>query len=376
MLPAYQELPPLGVGEAIALCNSLLQDLTLTIEGEVANYSVSRGKFVFFDLKDVGGESRLGCFMMIHQQTVPVEDGMRILIQGKPGLYAKSGQFRISVTKIQPRGEGSLKRAFEMLKAKLEVEGLFSPSRKRTLPRFPETIGIISSSEAAGYGDFMRIATERSCGIRFILAHVAVQGVAAEQEICAGFDYLNGHHAPDTIVLIRGGGSMEDLHAFNSEVVARAIVRSKAPVVVGVGHERDVTIADFCADVRAATPSNAAQLAVPDKVEVQKELVATLIQSSHGLHRRIQAMKHTLITTLKGMHVQIQHVIFDARATVQSYSATIEALAPVAVLKRGYSITRKADDSVVTTSKQLAPGERVTTYYAEGHSISEVTSIS
>src|SRR5690606_8551447 len=146
-------IPTISVSQAITLCNGLLQDVTFRIEGEVANYSLSRGKFVFFDLKDEQAESRLSCFMMAYQLSMPLEDGMRVIIEGRPGLYPKNGGFRISVRRVMLQGEGNLKRAFELLKKRLETEGLFAPERKRTLPRFPEKVGIISSRDAAGFRD-------------------------------------------------------------------------------------------------------------------------------------------------------------------------------------------------------------------------------
>jgi exodeoxyribonuclease VII large subunit len=368
----YEDVPVLGVKETITLCNSLFEELSLQVEGEVANYSVNRGKFVFFDLKDVQGDARLGCFMMAYQQNMPVEDGMRIVVHATAGLYVKSGQFRLSVQRIELKGEGTLKRSFELLKAKLEAEGLFSPDRKRLIPAYPTTIGVISSEEAAGFGDFMRIAKQRSCGLRFVLAHVAVQGVQAESEICQAFEYLNGYKNPDVIVLIRGGGSMEDLHAFNSEAVARAIVRSKAPVVVGVGHERDVTIADFCADLRAATPSNAAQLAVPDRNEIAQMLKARAVERKHRITSLLNSYRHGVMQSIQGMNHEVHYGLQAIRARVQASLGTIEALAPERVLARGYSITCTLDGKPITSVKGLAVGSDITTRLADGSFTSRI----
>jgi len=374
MIPsAYDDIPVLGVGETIALCNSLLNPLKLSVEGEVANYGLNKGKFVFFDLKDVGGESRLSCFQMIHQQNTPIEDGMRIVVKAEAGLYAKSGQFRLSVYHIELLGEGALKRSFELLKAKLASEGLFDVARKRPLPAYPKTVGIISSKEAAGYGDFIRIAQERSAGLHLITANVAVQGVSAEREIIAAFDYLNSYHQPDVIVLIRGGGSMEDLHAFNSEGVARAITRSKSPVVVGVGHERDVTIADFCADVRAATPSNAAQIVIPDKKIVMQEVQASLQRQHSSLKNMILTKQHRVAQIVQSLSFLTSSRIQSYQVKVQGFLTTIEALAPSQVLARGYTITTHADGKRIHHAKELREDEIIHTHFTDSTITSRIT---
>ena len=373
MATAYDEVPVLGVKETITLCNSLFSELSLHVEGEVANYSVNRGKFVFFDLKDLTEDSRLGCFMMQFQQGIPLEDGMRIVVDGKAGLYLKSGQFRLTVQNIQLRGEGTHKRSFELLKAKLEAEGLFSPNRKRTLPPFPTRIGVVSSDEAAGYGDFMRIANQRSGGLCFTLANVAVQGAQAEKEIIQAFEYLNGFHNLDVIVLIRGGGSMEDLHAFNNEHVARAIVRSKAPVVVGVGHEKDITIADFCADVRAATPTNAAQIVVADKQEFGRLLFHQARERHHSISVRLNDTRVAATHVLERMSSESKYRLQNIRNEVNSALSTIESLSPMRVLERGYSLTKDSKGKLLSSTKHLTEGALVHTQLADGTFQSTVT---
>jgi exodeoxyribonuclease VII large subunit len=360
---AYQQTTDVtvSVAQAIRLCNTVLSELPLSIEGEVANYTVSRGTFVFFDIKDETEEARLNCFMMLHNQTIPLEDGMRVVITGKPSIHSKSGKFSITAQRIEAKGEGSLKRAFELLKEKLFQEGLFATERKRLLPRFPQQIGIISSADAAGYGDFIRIAKSRLPGTQFTFINVAVQGKDAESEICFAFDYLNSHYTLDAIVLVRGGGSMEDLHAFNSEPVARAIVRSKVPVLVGVGHERDITIADFCADVRAATPSNAAQLLLPTLEEV-RDLVIQLTQDGRRLvEQAITLQKEQVLHQIERMQSQLTFQLVHTRQRVEALRSTIDAVSPQQTLQRGYSITWKKDGTVVRSAKDVQKGDEVKT---------------
>lgn len=409
-------LPVLTVSAALESFNELLKPLEVRIEGEIAGFSISRDRFVFFDLKDEAVEARVGCFMMKHQLAVPLEDGMKVVIHGRPGIFTKSGRFTITVSQAQPTGEGALKRAFELLKAKLEAEGLFAPARKRTLPAFPQTIGIVSSKTAAGLGDFMRIARERCPGVHYVLADAAVQGMEAERELIAGLDYLNSYSNPDVIVMIRGGGSLEDLHAFNSEAVARAIVRSKAPVVVGVGHERDVTIADYCADLRAPTPSAAAQLVVPDREEVLRQVGVQCERSGARLQREFAALRHRVRVLLLENDARIRHDLIHSRnrldlavsrsaGAVASYMdrlryrvrlalqrssqrietqlhevrqrggtllARIEAFNPQQVLERGYGIVR-AEGAIVRSTEQIPPGSRIHLTVRHGTAYASVT---
>src|SRR3989344_3282465 len=216
------------VSEFIDHINALVATDVHAVEGEISGFNLSQGRWVFFDLKDEKVESKVGCFMMAFKLKTPLEDGMKVRVIGTPKVHEKSGQFRITVEQVELVGEGALKRAFELLKKKLAGEGLFADERKRPIPRFPERIGVIASRESAAFGDFKYFQTAKP--------------------------------RPDVLVLMRGAGSLEDLQAFNSEEVAYAIFGSKIPVVVGVGHERDESIADYVADLRASTPSNAAEL--------------------------------------------------------------------------------------------------------------------
>jgi len=357
---------PITVSQAITLCNTPFQGLTLQIEGEVSGFGISRGTFVFFELKDEEQDARLKCFLMAHNLKIPLEDGMRIVVTGRPGIHSKTGQFTITVEHIVPKGEGSMRRAFELLKKKLEGECLFAEERKRALPRFPQYVGVISSADAAGYGDFMRIVESRLKGVHYVFAHVAVQGKDAEEEISYAFDYLNSQYQLDAIALIRGGGSIEDLHAFNSETVARAIVRSKAPVIVGVGHERDVTIADFCADVRASTPSNAAQLLLPTPEEVAALVEMRIQEGQRTVSGRIAILREQTLARLQSMQQLTTFAIRTKQQKVETLIRTITALSPQETLRRGYSITCKADGSLLRTTAEAKAGEALTTRLLDG----------
>src|SRR3989338_9142975 len=220
----------------------------LLIEGEVSDFRVTQQKWVSFDLKDEEAEAVLKCFMTVWQMGVPIENGMRVRVNGFPKVYERFGTLKLNVQRVEPVGEGALKRAYELLKKKLEEEGVFDLSRKRGLPRFPERVGLITSRDAAAFGDFLRIMNNRWGGVEIDFVPVHVQGRQAVPEILQAFLFFNGlpeSERPEVLVLTRGGGGLEDLHAFNDEQVVREVFLSKIPVVVGVGHERDESLCDF-----------------------------------------------------------------------------------------------------------------------------------
>lgn len=334
------ENTPISVSDAIALINQTLDYAfpTLVIEGEVSSFKVNQGKFVFFDIKDDSGT--LGCFMMVFQLRMPLEDGMKVRVVASPKITAW-GKFSLTVRDVAPVGEGSLKRAFDLLKAKLDKEGLFSPERKRALPVMPERIAVISSTQAAGYADFVRILNERWGGVHVDVAHVQVQGSVAADQIVRALKYFNELETPpEVVVIIRGGGSADDLSSFNDEYLVRAIAGSRVPTLVGVGHETDESLADMVADVRAATPSHAAQIVVPDK--------ADLIRSAKQDVLRIANATESIIGDLSG---QVRRHIDDAMRLAESrlsdtlsnlseQKAILSAYNPGAVLERGYALVR------------------------------------
>src|SRR3989344_5195589 len=254
----------ISVAQYLDLVNDRLREVPsdVGVEGEVSDLRVSHGKWVGFDLKDAQGGGVLKCFMTVWQLSVPLEDGMRVRVTGGAKVSDRFGKFQLDVRTVELVGEGALKRAYLALKRKMQDEGLFDGARKRPIPRFPERIGLITSREAAAYGDFLRVLGNRWGGVEVDFVPVHVQGGNAVPDILAAFEHF--HHLgeserPDVLVLTRGGGGLEDLHAFNDESVARAVFSSRVPVVVGVGHERDESLCDFVADVRASTPSNAAE---------------------------------------------------------------------------------------------------------------------
>lgn len=349
---------PFSVSEAIAYVNQTLEYAypSITIEGEVSGFKLNQNKFVFFDIKDESGI--LNCFMMAFALRVPVEDGMKVRITARPKVTDK-GRFSLTVRDIKPVGEGSLKRSFDLLKAKLDKEGLFAPERKRTLPYLPKRVGIISSTSAAGYADFVKIVSQRWGDIELVVAHTQVQGVDAPQQIIRALAHFNEMAEPvEAIAIIRGGGSADDLSAFNDEPLVRAIAASRIPTIVGVGHEVDVSLADLASDVRAATPSNAAQLLVPDKQEIVRQL-HSIVRSMTGRISLLydeQTRVHAELREQLG--VKVTTVFERTRDRYSQLAAILSQLDPRNALQRGYALVFDAEHKPIG-SRAIKPGQTI-----------------
>ncbi len=353
--------PVLTVSQLISVINQTLEYAypSVIVEGEVASFKVSKDKYVFFDIKD--DEGALGCFMMIYQLRIPLEDGMRVKLIAQPRLTAW-GKFSLTVREVMPVGEGSIKRAFEILKTKLEADGLFDPERKRLLPRIPQTIGLIASAESAGYADFIKITNHRWSGLDIQVANVQVQGVGASSQIIAAIDYFNQQaDLPEVLVIVRGGGSAEDLAVFNEEPLVRAVAASRIPTLVGVGHEVDTSLCDLAADVRAATPSNAAQILVPDKTELLRDIGH---KENHLLQRidaRLQDIRRVVADAATDMLGQLERVASEYRQNLKHAELVLKQLDPKVVLKRGYALVRDSSGYLVKgLASNIKPGDELT----------------
>lgn len=329
-----------SVGDFIDLINQTLDYAypVVDIEGEVASFKVNQGKYVFFDLKD--GDATVNCFMSVYQLRQPIEDGMRIVVTAAPKV-TRWGRFSVTVQQIRLVGEGSIKKSFELLKAKLEKEGLFAAERKRLLPVMPHRIAVISSTQAAGYADFIKILNERWGGLTVDVAHVQVQGAGAADAIMKALSYVNEAEEPyEVAVIIRGGGSADDLATFNDEPLVRAVAASRTPVLVGIGHETDQHLVDLVADVAAATPSNAAQLVVPDRAAIIAGLRRDMKDAALSCERRLDEMmrepREALARSLKSIAGQLD----DRQALVAQLVRVLSHSDPAAVLRRGYAIVR------------------------------------
>jgi exodeoxyribonuclease VII large subunit len=369
------ELPTFKVSELIAVINQTLEYAypSVMVEGEVASFKVSKGKYVFFDLKDDDGV--INCFLMVYQLRHPLEDGMKVRLLAQPRLTSW-GKFSLTVREVLPMGEGSIKRSFDLLKAKLDKEGLFDPLRKRALPPVPHHIGLIASVESAGYADFLKILDNRWGGVQVEVADVQVQGVGAAEQIIRAIDHFNQQaDVPQVLVIVRGGGSAEDLAVFNDEGLVRAIAASRVPTLVGVGHEVDTSLADLAADMRAATPSNAAQLLVPDR----KALIAELTQREHRLferiERRLEVMRHLVNDAPQMMVARFDAAVVEHKRRLHHAIRELKHLDPKVVLRRGYALVRHEDKLVKGAAKGIKIGDGLTITLARAILKAEVTHV-
>ncbi len=355
----------LTVSQASDVINETLHAAVpaLLIEGEVSGFNINRGKFVFFDVKD--DESSLSCFMMAFALKFPLEDGMKVRLLVEPTLTSK-GRFSLTVRELQPIGEGSLKKAFDVLKKKLEAEGLFDDSRKRTLPVFPTHIAVVSSRGAAGWADFSKIIDARWGGLHIELADVGVQGLNAPAEIVSAIQWLNQQAEPaNVLVVIRGGGSADDLAAFNHEEVVRAVAGSRIPTVVGIGHEVDTSLAELVADVRASTPSNAAQLVVPDRVDYLSKVQKNSYYLEESLARFITRQTEDLGSYNTLLHERAERYFSRTHERIVGLIRVIDQLSPHAALKRGYGLIR-SKQGIVSRISDVTIGEKISIELRDG----------
>lgn len=332
--------PTFSVSQFLASVNHTLEYAfsTVAIEGEVANFKVNQSKYVFFDLKDESGT--VSCFMTVWQMRSPIEDGMKLVATVNPKV-TPWGKFSLTIQSYRPSGAGSLKKSFELLKEKLDKEGLFSLERKRELPTMPGKIAVISSTQSAGYADFIKILNERWGGLEIEVAHTQVQGDSAADQIIRAMRYFNTEdHLAEVLVLIRGGGSADDLSSFNDEQLVREIAGSRVPVLVGVGHETDITLADLVADKRASTPSNAAQILVPDRRDLVASLRQTVRSMAVNTEQAIDRSRRDIYDSMYRALSKTELAIDNLLEINQGNQARLRAYDPMSVMRRGYSIIR------------------------------------
>lgn len=349
----------LQVSDLLTLANQTLEYAypSVTVEGEVASFKVSKGKYVFFDLKD--SESLVNCFMMVYGLKHQLEDGMHVQIVAQPRLTSW-GKFSLTVREIRPIGEGSIKRALQLLRQKLQKEGLFDESRKRPLPYLPQSIGLVASTESAGYADFIKILNQRWSGTHVMVKDVQVQGDIAAGQIIDALNYFNQKsEPPEVLVVIRGGGSAEDLSAFNEESLVHCIALSRVPTVVGVGHEIDVTLADLAADVRASTPSNAAQILFPDKAQFISEINYKQHYLLTCVQGKIDNLKLSAEHASERMIKSMQLCLDNYYQRVFRSELLLKQLNPEVVLRRGYSIARSESSKIIKEPEDVGVGDKI-----------------
>lgn len=362
----------------------------VAVRGEISNYKLYPSGHHYFTLKDESSALRCVLFKgnALRLRFRP-ENGMKIIAIGKISVYPRDGAYQLYCTALTMDGVGDLHAAFEQLKQKLAAQGLFDPAHKKPLPRYPGTIGIITSSAGAAVHDMLRILKKRYplCQVR--LLPVRVQGAEAPGEIAAAIAYANHYHLADLLIVGRGGGSIEDLWAFNDEKVAYAVYRSEIPVISAVGHEPDVTISDYVADLRAATPSNAAELAVPDQDALRQNLDTMSNAMASNLSRQVKAasqnlqvlsaskalrsptgyleLKRQSASFLKNRLIAAQNQnIAAAKHRYISQTSKLEAMSPLKVLTRGYSMAQTERGEVVRSVNQVALGERIRISLSDG----------
>lgn len=310
----------------------------ITISGEVANFKINQNKFVFFDIKD--SNSTVNCFMMLFAMKMPIQDGMQIIAKVEPKI-TDWGKFSLTVKEIKPVGEGNIKKSIDIIKDKLAKEGIFDQSRKRIIPRSSNNIAVISSTEAAGYADFIKIINERWGGIKIRVAHTQVQGESASKQIINAVNYFNQvQDLPDLIVIIRGGGSANDLMAFNDELLARTIAGSRVPVITGIGHEIDCTLSDLAADFAGSTPSNVAQIITRDRQDEIIYLNNYINNFSKKIVHILDEKKNEINITINNIHSYIMHNIDNELHNLNSKIRLLDNLNPQKVLSQGYALVR------------------------------------
>ncbi len=349
----------LSVSDFVVLTNQTLEYAypTVSVEGEVAGFKVNQGKYVFFDLKDEG--ATIGCFMTVWQLRTPIEDGMKVVVTASPKL-TQWGKFSLTVRAVRPSGEGALKKSFELLKSKLQQEGLFAPERKRPLPAIPQHIAVVSSTQAAGYADFVKILNDRWGGMTVEVAHVQVQGVGAAEQIVRALTYFNERETlPEVLVIIRGGGSADDLSVFNDEPLVRAVAGSRIPVLTGIGHEIDESLVDLAADMRAATPSNAAQLLVPDRYDYVYRIRHQMDQMHDVFLRQTEDIVSFTTRSMQAIDEKVVQRYTGVTQQLYGLQQTLVQLDPELPLKRGYALVR--GDLVVGGALEIETREAIIT---------------
>lgn len=391
------------------------------VQGEISNYKQHTSGHHYMTLKDADGAISAVLFRAdAARLRFRLMNGMKVIARGRVSSFPKTGQVQLYLADLMPDGTGALHLAFEQLKAKLYAEGLFDQSHKQEIPRMPHTIALVTSPTGAAVRDMIRILGRRYPLAKVQLWPVLVQGENAAADIAKTIARVNAHGQADVMIVGRGGGSLEDLWAFNEEIVARAIYNSKIPVISAVGHEPDVTIADFVADLRAPTPSGAAELAVPDRGELsilidreQERLMTALENRLNGLANRLQAQENRLARCTPAQYVaerrrrteeliermrlaqrrkidslktsfsyhgkklrDMPDILLERRrGKLQSLSGQLDALSPLRVLARGFSVVTDAQNKIITDSADLQTGDAVTLRFAQGTAKAQITSV-
>ncbi|WP_085833322.1 exodeoxyribonuclease VII large subunit [Clostridium merdae] len=336
------------------------------LSGEISNFTNHyKSGHMYFSLKDSQCVVRAVMFStQARRLRFLPQDGMKVIVRGRVTVYEQTGQYQVNVEDMQPDGLGALNLAYEQLKTRLAAEGLFDASRKKALPLYPKAIGVVTSPTGAAVQDIMQILGRRFPMAEVVLCPVLVQGAGAAEQIAAAVERFNRLQCADVLIVGRGGGSIEDLWAFNEEIVARAVVNSKIPIISAVGHETDFTICDFVADLRAPTPSAAAELAVPDV----RELTAYVSGSTWRMKKSLGLEMHRMQIDrmVDRMNGKMKQSVNTARLQLAEQTAALHAFSPLRVLARGYTVALDEKGESIRTVKQVQPGEPVSLIVQDG----------
>lgn len=368
------DAPVMGVSDFVASLNQTFELAYPYIEvrGELSNFRISKNKWVYFDLIDE--EAQLKCFATVYSLPGPLEDGMVVQTGGVPRLHPRYN-FSFQVQSIMQVGEGALKRSAELLAAKLEAEGLFNAERKRALPYPPRRAALLTAADSAAYADFVKVASARWPFLEIVHHPVLVQGAEAPSEIAAALRTANeSADACDVIVLVRGGGSAEDLAAWNDERVVRAIAASRIPTLAAIGHETDISLAELAADVRASTPSNAAELLVPDVRSEGRHLAGLSDRLDEALAARRAGVQQVLASYSQQLDLALAAVYGAVSVRVEHAGSLLAALDPSRLLAQGYAVVRSGGH-VVTRAAQLTRGQAVEVQFTDGAAESRVNRV-
>ena len=399
---AAPERPILGVGQLLAGLAGLFEHHVgrILVMGEISNLHQASSGHAYFTLKDADGQIRAVLFRGNGGRLrFDLEEGLEVVVEAEVSIYAARGDLQLIVRGVEPRGVGALQLAFEQLRRRLEAEGLFDPALKRPIPAHPRRIGLVTSPSGAAIRDVLEVTGQRFPGIPILISPCLVQGEAAPNEIAAAIEQLAHFEDVDVVLLVRGGGSIEDLWAFNSEIVARAVRASRAPVVSGVGHETDFTIADLVADTRAATPSAAAMLVTPDRAALAQAverdrrrllgLVAGRVERArarlaHGAEAlsarspraQIERARTREARARAAAELAITRRLERGRRRFIESATRLDALSPLAVLARGFALVRRAEDGrIVRSPRDLRPSDRLEIRLSEGSLVARVESV-
>ena len=389
-----------SVSTLVQLLQELVEDnfVEVLVQGELSNVSQAGSGHYYFTLKDKNSQIKCAMFRS-HARALRFKpsDGLAVICRGRVSIYTQRGDLQLLVEGIEPEGIGQLQLAFDQLKAKLEAEGLFQPHKKKALPAFPKTIGVVTSPTGAAIRDILQVLQRRSAGVQVLLAATRVQGEGAAAEIAAAISQLNQEGSADVLIVGRGGGSREDLWAFNEEIVARAIAASEIPIISAVGHEVDISISDLVADLRAPTPSAAAELVVQNRLELERHLDQLTLRLAAQMDSRLTLLKTRLSglekrlkapsELLKLQQLQLQQLTSRLHQAItdditrkknrwELLCGRLDALSPLAVLSRGYAIVKQHETGAVVQSvRQVNCDDRVEISLADGLVMATVTRI-